>query len=131
MPIASTAPAGTRYVLQLVAGTKVWARQRTTGVLNASSVRVEVPVASPRGLGRRGVRCQDERSVRFRLRGSVAGGRVLLDGRVIGRVSPGSRTVSVRFDRRALGEQRLRLVLRRPSGRASVVKRTLWLCGAA
>ena len=131
VPIASTAPAGTRYVLQLVAGTKVWARQRTTGVLNASSVRVEVPVASPRGLGRRGVRCQDERTVRFRLRGSVAGGRVLLDGRVIGRVSPGSRTASVRFDRRALGEQRLRLVLRRPSGRASVVKRTVWLCGAA
>ncbi len=55
VPIASTAPAGARYVLQLVAGTRVWARQRTTGVLNAASVRVEVPVASARGLGPRGV----------------------------------------------------------------------------
>jgi hypothetical protein len=123
-------PAGARYVLQLVAGTRVWARQRTTGVLEASSVRVEVPVASPRGLGRRGVRCQDKRSVRFRLRREVAGGRVLLDGRVIGRVPGGSRTVRVRFDRRALGAQRLRLVLRLASGRTVVRKRTLFLCGA-
>jgi ABC-2 type transport system ATP-binding protein len=131
VPIASTAPAGARYVLQLVAGTRVWARQRTTGVLNAASVRVEVPVASARGLGPRGVRCQEERSVRFRFGGSVVSGRVLLGGKVIGRVPDGSRTVRVRFDRRALGEQRLRLVLRRASGRRVVVKSTVWLCGAA
>ena len=82
VPIASTAPAGSRYVLQLVAGSKVWGRQRATGVLDASSVRVEVPTASPRGLGARGVRCQDSRITRFRLGlgDQVASGRVLLDG---------------------------------------------------
>ena len=133
VPIASTAPAGSRYVLQLVAGSKVWGRQRATGVLNASSVRVEVPTASPRGLGARGVRCQDSRSTRFRLGlgDQVASGRVLLDGRSIGRVPGDSRTVRVRFDREAIGEQRLRLELRLDSGRRVVRKRTVFLCGAA
>ena len=132
VPIASTAPAGGRYVLQLVAGSKVWGQQRATGVLDASSVRVEVPVASPRGLGARGVRCQDSRTTRFRLGlgDQVASGRVLLDGKSIGRVPADSRTVRVRFDRKNVGEQRVRLELRLDSGRRVVRKRTVFLCGA-
>ena len=61
VPIASTAKAGARYQLQLVAGSAIWAGQRATGTLNASRISVELPVASRSGLGARGRRCSTAR----------------------------------------------------------------------
>jgi ABC-2 type transport system ATP-binding protein len=54
VPVASTAPAGGRYVLQLVAGSAIWARQRASATLQAARIDVELPVADPRGLTSRG-----------------------------------------------------------------------------
>jgi ABC-2 type transport system ATP-binding protein len=133
VPIASTARAGARYVLQLVAGTALWADQRARGELNASEVEISMPVADPRGLGAHGRRCTTDRSVVVRLagqlRGRLVGGRVMLRGRRIGLLGPGVGVVRVRFARGALGEQRLQLVLRLAGGRTMVQRRTVVLCG--
>ncbi len=61
VPIASTAAKGARYKLQLIAGTAVWAKQRTNGSLKASRIEIELPTADPRGLRRNGPRCAVER----------------------------------------------------------------------
>lgn len=133
VPITSTAQAASRYALQLVAGTAVWARQRTAGTLTASSVAVELPVASPSGLGRRGRRCTTERSMVIRpgkgLRG-VTGGRILLGRHQVARVGSGRRGGRVRFGRSAEGTQSLRLVLRTIDGRTVVQRRTIALCAS-
>jgi ABC-2 type transport system ATP-binding protein len=135
VPITSAARAGERYVLQLVAGTKVWAAQRASGTLNASRVELELPVAHRRAFGPRGVPCSPDHSVAVRpsgrrLRRQVVSGRLMLGGKRVGRIRRGGRGGRVRFRADALGEQRLRLVLRLANGRTVVQKRTLVLCGA-
>ena len=109
VPIASTAPAGARYTLQLVAGSAIWSQQRATGTLKASRIDVELPVADPRGLGPRGRRCSTLRSFRFglakSLRGKVLDGRVLLRGRRVARVRGAGKGGRVRFGRAAAGVQ--------------------------
>ncbi len=132
VPIASTAKAGARYTLQLVAGSAIWSQQRATGTLKASRIDVELPVADPRGLGPRGRRCTTARSFRFelakRLRGQVLDGRVLLRGRRVARVRGAGKGGRVKFARSAAGAQKLKLVLRLSDGRTITRKRTVLLC---
>ena len=132
VPIASTARAGARYTLQLVAGSALWSRQRATGTLKASRIDVELPVADPRGLGRRGKRCTTARSFRFELakglRGKVVDGHVLLRGRRAASVRAAGKGGRVRFKRTAAGAQKLTLVLHLSDGRTVARKRTVQLC---
>ncbi len=134
VPITSVAPAGGRYALQLVAGTAVWVTQRARGTLDASRVEVELPVADPKGFGRRGIRCTTDRSITVkppkRLRRTVATGRILLGGRQVGRLRVGGKGGRVRFKRRAEGRQRLRVVLRLADGSTVVERQTVVLCAS-
>ncbi len=133
VPIASTAPAGAHYELQLVAGSAIWAPQRGSGTLNASRIDVELPVADPRGLGRHGRPCSTSRSFRFqlgkRLRSRTVTGSVLLRGRRMARVHSGGRGGRVHFARTAAGAQHLKLVLRLSDGSTAVRKKIVLLCG--
>jgi ABC-2 type transport system ATP-binding protein len=135
VPIASTARAGARYQLQLVAGSAIWARQRATGTLNAARISVELPVASRAGLGRRGKRCSTAR--RFGvvlprgLRRQIVGGRVVYRGKRVARFRAGGKGGRFRFPAAAQGKQRLRLVLKLADGRTVKRTGTAWLCGAA
>jgi len=133
VPIASTAPAGARYTLQLVAGSAIWSQQRATGTLKASRIDVELPVADPRGLGPRGRRCSTLRSFSFGLpksiRSRVLDGRVLLRGRRVARVRRAGKG-HVRFGRAAAGVQNLKLVLRLSDGTTVTRKRTILLCAS-
>ena len=134
VPITSTAPAGGRYALQLVAGTAVWVTQRAQGTLKASRVAVELPVADPRGLGSRGRRCTTDRSMVIRptrrLRRKLVGGRILLGRRQVGSLRASAKGGRVRFGRRLEGRQRLRLVLRLADGRTVTQRRTVLLCAS-
>ncbi len=133
VPIASTAKAGARYQLQLVAGSAIWAGQRATGTLQASRISVELPVASRSGLGARGRRCSTARRFAVvlprKLRRQIVSGRVLLHGKRVARFGPGGKGGRFRFARSAQGKQALRLVLQLSDGRT--VKRTgsAFLCG--
>ena len=133
VPIASTAKAGARYQLQLVAGSAIWAGQRATGTLNASRITVELPVASRSGLGARGRRCSTARRFAVvlprKLRRQIVSGRVLLRGKRVARFGAGGKGGRFRFARTAQGKQKLRLVLELSDGRT--VKRTgaAYLCG--
>jgi hypothetical protein len=133
VPIASTAKAGARYQLQLVAGSAIWAGQRATGTLNASRITVELPVANRSGLGARGRRCSTARKFAVvlprTLRRQIVSGRVLLRGKRVARFRAGGKGGRLRFPRTAQGKQKLRLVLELSDGRT--VKRTsvAYLCG--
>jgi len=132
VPIASTARRGARYKLQLIAGTAVWAKQRTNGSLKASRIEIELQVADPRGLGRNGVRCSVRRRFTVkpsrRLRSVVVGGRVMLGRKRLGRVKAGGKGVRVRLARTASGRKKLRLVLSLSDGSTVTERRMLWLC---
>jgi ABC-2 type transport system ATP-binding protein len=133
VPIASTAPAGARYTLQLVAGSAIWSQQRANGTLKASRIDVELPVADPRGLGARGRRCSTLRSFRYglpkSLRSRVLDGSVLLHGKRVARVGRAGKG-HVRFGRTAAGVQNLKLVLRLSDGTTVTRKRTILLCAS-
>jgi ABC-2 type transport system ATP-binding protein len=135
VPIASTAKAGTRYQLQLVAGSAIWAGQRATGTLNAARVSVELPVASRAGLGKRGRRCSTARRFGIvlprKLRSQIVGGRVVYRGKRVARFRAGGKGGRFRFPAAAQGKQKLRLVLKLADGRTVKRSGTAWLCGAS
>jgi ABC-2 type transport system ATP-binding protein len=132
VPIASTAKAGARYQLQLVAGSAIWAGQRATGTLNASRITVELPVASRSGLGARGRRCSTARRFRVvlpsKLRRQIVSGRVLLRGKRVARFRTGGKGGGFRFPSTAEGKQSLRLVLELSDGRTVKRTGTAYLC---
>ena len=133
VPIASTAKAGARYQLQLVAGSAIWAGQRAAGTLNASRITVELPVASGSGLGARGRRCSTARRftvvVPRKLSRQIVSGRVLLRGKRVARFGAGGSGGRFRFPRTAQGQQRLRLVLELSDGRTAKRTSAAYLCG--
>ena len=133
VPIASTAKAGARYQLQLVAGSAIWAGQRATGTLNASRISVELPVASRSGLGARGRRCSTARRftvvVPRKLGRRIVSGRVLLRGKRVDRLGAGGKGGRLRFPRAAEGKQRFRLVLKLSDGRTVKRAGAIYLCG--
>ena len=133
VPIASTAKAGARYQLQLVAGSAIWAGQRATGTLNASrissSCRWRAAAAWARAAGAAAPRAGSPSWLPGSSAGRSSSGRVLLRGKRVARFGAGGKGGRFRFPRAAEGKQRLRLVLELSDGRT--VKRTsaAYLCG--
>ena len=42
-PIAASAPKGTTYTLQIISSSKVWAPQRSVGILRVSKLKLTLP----------------------------------------------------------------------------------------
>lgn len=42
-PIAASAPKGTTYTLQIISSSKVWAPQRSVGILRVSKLKLTIP----------------------------------------------------------------------------------------
>jgi hypothetical protein len=118
-----------------VAGSAIWAGQRATGTLNAARVRVELPVASRAGLGKRGRRCSTARRFGIvlpqKLRSQIVGGHVVYRGKRVARFRAGGKGGRFRFPAAAQGKQKLRLVLNLADGRTVTRSGTAWLCGAS
>ena len=133
VPIASTAKAGARYQLQLVAGSAIWAGQRATGTLQRVADQRGAAGGEPQRPRRPRQALQHRAQVRRRaprkLSRQIVSGRVLLRGKRVARFGAGGKGGRFRFPRTAQGKQTLRLVLELSDGRTVKRSSAAYLCG--